>query len=140
MAEIPIPLSFHASRWTSTSLNIQVITPELARASRTRNPRNRRIAIFGCAAVAALLCFAGCSEGRTHAALATVLMVRGDVSASGVTNLSDPLKRGNLLAPGATVQSRTGGELDLALLPGFLLHASGNSKLTIQQLRLKKDG
>src|SRR3954447_19888450 len=114
MAEIPIPSLCHASRWINTWLNIQVTMPDLARASPTRNPRNPRIAIFGCAAVTALLCFEGCSEGRTHAALATVLMVRGDASASGGTNLSDPLTRGNLLAPGATLQSRTGGELDLA--------------------------
>jgi hypothetical protein len=89
----------------------------------------------------ASLFLTGCWKGIGHEVLATVLSVRGHVTYSA-KGADEPhvLSPGARLNPGCSLQVSDGAEVDIALLPGVLLHASDNSELTIDELKLIKDG
>jgi hypothetical protein len=83
----------------------------------------------------------GCWKGISHEVLATVLSIRGQVTyASKGMNGRHILGPGARLNAGCSVRVSNGAEVDITLLPGVLLRASDNSDVTIDELKLIKDG
>jgi hypothetical protein len=83
----------------------------------------------------------GCSKGITRSTLATVLFVRGDVvSGDAERNALEPITLKSRIRVGDTVRTAEGASINLALIPGVFVQLSGNSEITIEDLRLTKDG
>jgi hypothetical protein len=83
----------------------------------------------------------GCWKGISHEVLATVLSIRGQVTyAPKGTNNHHILNAGARLKAGCSVQVANGAEVDITLLPGVLLRVSDNSDVTVEELKLIKDG
>jgi hypothetical protein len=103
--------------------------------------RMRQAALLLYAIILTAVGFVGCSEGRSHNVVATVLAVRGEVvSASRGTDSYHPVNSGDIIAPGSAIRVPSGSELDIALLPGLLMRVAANSEFIIEQLTLIKDG
>jgi hypothetical protein len=101
----------------------------------------RRDAFFFFVTLCASVFLTGCWKGVGHEVLATVLSVRGQVTYIPKGAL-DPhvLSPGARLDAGCSVRVSDGAEIDITLLPGVLLRASDNSEVTIDELKLIKDG
>jgi hypothetical protein len=101
----------------------------------------RRGAFFFSVTLCASVFLTGCWKGTSHEVLATVLSVRGQVTYA-TKGQHDPqvLSPGARLNAGCSVRVSDGAEVDITLLPGVLLRASDNSEVTIEELKLVKDG
>jgi hypothetical protein len=91
-----------------------------------------------------LLCcglVSGCWKGATRQVAATVLSMHGPVvfGADEQTDLR-PVAAESRLRGGTSVRALDGAWLNLALLPGALLHLSSNSEIKIEELKISKDG
>jgi hypothetical protein len=83
----------------------------------------------------------GCSKGITRSTLATVLFVRGDVvSGDAERNALEPITLKSRIRVRDTVRTAEGASINLAFIPGVFVQLSGNSEITIEDLRLTKDG
>jgi len=101
----------------------------------------QRGAFFFSVTLCASVFLTGCWKGISHEVLATVLSIRGHVtSAPKGTNDRHILDPGARLNAGCSVRVSNGAEVDITLLPGVLLRASDNSDVTIDELKLIKDG
>jgi hypothetical protein len=101
----------------------------------------RRGAFLFSVILCANLFVSGCWKGISHEVLATALSIRGQGTyAPKGTNDRHILPPGARLSAGCSVQVSNGAEVDIALLPGVLLRASDNSDITIEELKLIKDG
>jgi hypothetical protein len=99
----------------------------------------RAVLLFGVAATAALS--SGCWRGVSREVLATVLSVQGDVVYQGAEqHSSTPLTLETNAGSGSVLRTSGSGQADLALIPGALLHISGESEVRIEELGLTKDG
>ena len=80
-------------------------------------------------------------EGIGYEVLGKVLSARSEVFylPEGEKDLR-PVKVDSKLATGTTVRTAEGALLDAALIPGTLLHVSGDSELKIEELKLTKNG
>jgi hypothetical protein len=83
----------------------------------------------------------GCLEGVTRRTVAVVLSVKGDV-VSGTTekNNFQPVTRESRIPDGSIVRTSDGALLDLGLIAGALAQLSTNSEITIEELKISKDG
>jgi hypothetical protein len=101
----------------------------------------RRGAFFFSITLCASVFLTGCWKGISHEVLATVLSIRGQVTYAP-KGRHDPhiLGPGAALRAGCSVRVSDGAEVDITLLPGVLLRASDNSDVTIDELKLIKDG
>jgi hypothetical protein len=101
----------------------------------------RRGASFFSVTLCAGVVLTGCWKGIRHDVQATVLSARGQVIYAPQGG-HDPhvLTPGVRLNPGCSVRVPDGAEVDITLLPGLLLRASDNSEVTIDELKLTKDG
>src|SRR5436305_14229627 len=91
------------------------------------------------------LCFCllenGCSKGITRATAATVFFVRGNVVfGNAERNDFQPVTSKSKIHLGDTVRTAEGASISLALIPGAFVQLSGNSEITIEDLRVTKDG
>jgi hypothetical protein len=101
----------------------------------------RRGAFFFSITLCASVFLTGCWKGISHEVLATVLSIRGQVTyAPKGTNDRHTLDPGVRLNAGCSVRASNGAEVDITLLPGVLLRTSDNSDVTIDELKLIKDG
>jgi hypothetical protein len=101
----------------------------------------RRGAFFFSVTLCASVFLPGCWKGISREVLATVLSIRGQVTyAPKGTNDRHILGPGARLNAGCSVRASDGAEVDITLLPGVLLRASDNSDVTIDELKLIKDG
>ena len=83
----------------------------------------------------------GCSKGITRSTVATVLFVRGNVVfGDAERNAFQPITSKSRIRVGDTVRTADGASINLALIPGAFVQLSGNSEITIEDLRLTKDG
>lgn len=83
----------------------------------------------------------GCGQGVSREVLATVLSTRGQVVCGNEkTNDFHPLKSETEPGGGDTLRTFDGAQLSLVLVPGAIVQMDSNSKLKIQELRLRKDG
>jgi hypothetical protein len=100
-----------------------------------------RGAFFLSVALFASVLLTGCWKGIGHEVLATVLSVRGQVTYIP-KGAQDPhvLSPGARLNAGCSVRVSDDAKVDITLLPGVLLRASDNSEVTIDELKLIKDG
>jgi hypothetical protein len=99
----------------------------------------RAALLLGLASAAALS--SGCWRGVSREVLATVLSVQGDVVYQGAEQrFSTPLTLETNAGAGSVLRTSGTGQADLALIPGALLHISGDSEVRIEELRLTKDG
>jgi hypothetical protein len=83
----------------------------------------------------------GCSEGLTRPTAAMVLSVKGDVvfGIAGQRNFQ-PVTRESRIYDGHIVRTSDGALLDLGLTAGAIAQMSGNSEITIEELRISKEG
>jgi len=101
----------------------------------------QRGAFFFSVTLCASVFLTGCWKGISHEVLATVLSIRGHVTyAPKGTNDRHTLDPGTRLNAGCSVRASNSAEVDITLLPGVLLRASDNSDVTIDELKLIKDG
>lgn len=99
----------------------------------------RIVLLFGLVSIAALS--SGCWRGVSREVLASVLLVQGDVVYQGtVEDPSTPLTLETNPSARSVLRTSGTGRADLALVPGALLHISGDSEVRIEELRLTKDG
>lgn len=97
------------------------------------------------ARLAALLAAVGllgsCGEGITHSVSATILGTRGTVRVkSSPSSQFVPAEPGLALGGGAQLQTGEAAQADLALLPNTLARILGGADLSINSLKLSKDG
>ena len=91
------------------------------------------------------LCFcllgAGCSKGVTRATTATLFFVNGKVVfGNAERNQFQPVTPTSKIQDGDTVRTSEDAAINLSLVPGAFVQLSGNSEMTIEELRLTKDG
>ena len=91
------------------------------------------------------LCFcllgSGCSKGVTRATTATLFFVNGKVVfGNAQRNQFQPVTPTSKIQAGDTVRTSEGAAINLSLVPGAFVQLSGNSEITIVELRLTKDG
>ena len=91
------------------------------------------------------LCFcllgAGCSKGVTRATTATLFFANGEVVfGNAERNQFQPVTSTSKIQDDDTVRTSDHAAINLALVPGEFVQLSGNSEITIEQLRLTKDG
>jgi FecR protein len=99
----------------------------------------RAALLLGLASTAALS--SGCWRGFSREVLATVLSVQGDVVYQDIEQPSStPLTLETNAGSRSVLRTSETGQADLALIPGALLHISGDSEVRIEELRLTKDG
>ena len=83
----------------------------------------------------------GCSKDISRATAATVLSVKGKVVfGNAEKNDLQPLTSQSKIYVGNIVRTSEGSSLNLALIPGVFVQLSGKSEITIEDLRLTKDG
>jgi hypothetical protein len=83
----------------------------------------------------------GCSEAVTRRTAATVLSVKGDVVCGmAEKNNFQPVTRESRIPDGSIVRTLDGALLDLGLIAGALAQLSSNSEITIEELKISKDG
>ena len=87
----------------------------------------------------ALFGLTACWNGISVHVLATVLAVRGDVTAIQGKK-SEAVTADSVLSGGTLVRTAAGAEVDLMLVPGVLVRLFENSELRIERLILVKDG
>ena len=93
--------------------------------------------------LALCLCFlgAGCSKGVTRAIAATLFFVNGEVVfGNAERNQFQRVTPTSRIQDGDTVRTSQGAAINLSLVPGAFVQLSGNSEITIEELRLTKDG
>src|SRR5215475_8938529 len=82
----------------------------------------------------------GCSK-ITRTTVATVFFVKGNVVfGNAEQNNFQPVTSKSKIRAGDTVRTSDGASINLALMPGAFVQLSGNSEITIEDLRLTKDG
>jgi len=93
-----------------------------------------------CFVAAALLC--GCGSSVAREVSARVLQAEGLNSVTGTKKGSSgrPLGETSRVTVGERIHSGIDGRLALSLLPGTLLQLAPNSTLTIEQLKVTKEG
>ena len=97
--------------------------------------------LFSLTALLIALSFAGCWEGISRHVLATVLAVRGEVTARPNERAKfEAITLESLFGGGTVIRTSADGQVDLMLVPGVLVRLFDNSELRIQDLILVKDG
>jgi hypothetical protein len=82
-----------------------------------------------------------CSNDISRTTVATVLSVKGRVvSGSGERDRFVPVTIESSIHQGDRVQSSEGASVDLQLVPGALARLAGDSEMTIEELKIVKDG
>jgi hypothetical protein len=90
---------------------------------------------------AAVVLLSSCGEGITRSVSATILETRGTVRAkSGPDSQFGSAEPGLALGAGALLQTDEAAQADLALLPNILARILSRTDLTINGLKLSKDG
>ena len=88
-----------------------------------------------------LLLTNGCWDGISRATAATVLSVKGRVVfGSGQRDDLVPITLKSRIHQGNMVRSSEGASLDLQLVPGALVRLTADSEITVEELKLIKDG
>jgi hypothetical protein len=83
----------------------------------------------------------GCSEGVTRRTVAIVLSVKEDVFCGmAKKNNFQPVTRESRIPDGSLVRTSDRALLDLGLIAGALAQLSSNSEITIEELKISKDG
>ena len=83
----------------------------------------------------------GCSNGISRATAATVLSIKGRiVFGNGERDELVPVTIKSTIHQGDTVRSSEGASLDLQLVPGALARLTGDSEITVEELKVVKDG
>jgi hypothetical protein len=83
----------------------------------------------------------GCSEGVTRRTAATVLSVKGEVAVKMAGhNIFQPVTGASRIGDGSIVRTSDGALLDLGLMAPVLAQVSGNSEITVEELRISKEG
>jgi hypothetical protein len=83
----------------------------------------------------------GCSESFTRRTAAIVLSVKGDVVCGmAEKNNFQPVTRESRIPDGGILRTSDGALLDLGLIAGAVAQLSSNSEITIEELKISKDG
>ena len=83
----------------------------------------------------------GCSGGVTRRTAAAVLSVKGDVVfGMAEQNNFQPVTPESRIPDGSIVRTSDGALLDLGLIAAALAQMSSNSEITIEELKISKDG
>ena len=100
----------------------------------------RRSVIPLCIVLCSLLAN-GCSNGISRATAATVLSIKGRiVFGPGERDNLVPVTINSRIHQGDIVRSSEGASLDLQLVPGALARLTGDSEITVEELKVVKDG